>query len=276
MRTPKRSAGFVVRRVCVSMTIAAVMSCVLAAHAQDLGSGQPPREREQERDRSDGNRPENAPRRQSPDAAKRAELKKRFEARADRLNRWKTQGLIGETFEGWVEAVHDDLIKGEQREVVADENADRKALYALIAERVDESGESRHVPPRAVADRNARRNFDKAESAHLLKVSEGYWISKRDLPQADEVTRLKKVGEIGETWEGFLNIVDGGAGDAAKSLIQQMNAARQGIYRDIARRLDKTSPEEVGRSVGKSTREHLPVGHSYQTKDGDWEERQAK
>jgi uncharacterized protein YdbL (DUF1318 family) len=257
----------ILRVLLIAFTTSMVAAISPVVVAQELGASKPP----QDRDRSQQNGQGQG---KSSESLTRAELKKRFEERFERITRWKGQGLLGETFDGWVEAPHDGLLSSEQRDVVAVENADRKALYALIADRVDE-GEKR-VPPRVVAERNARRNFEKAEPEHLLKVLEGYWITKRDLPRVEDITRTKKAGDIGETWEGFVGLVNQHASDDVKRLVEQENASRRDIYAGIAKRLEKISPEEVGRSIAKSTRDNLQPGQYYQTKTGDWEKRSAR
>src|SRR4051812_19527369 len=62
-----------------------------------------------------------------------AELKERFAQRYPRLKEFKRQGVIGETFEGYVDFVK--AKKGEAAAIVEQENADRKELYELIAEK---------------------------------------------------------------------------------------------------------------------------------------------
>jgi uncharacterized protein YdbL (DUF1318 family) len=258
----------ILRVLLIALTASMVGAISPVTLAQELSPDKPPRDRDSGAGRDDQDK--------SPDSGKRAELKKRFEERFERLTRWKEQARIGETFDGWIEALHEDLLTGEQRDVVAAENADRKALYALIAERVDESGEDKRVPPRIVAERNARRNFEKAEPDHLLKVSEGYWIAKRDLARASDITRLKRTGEIGETSDGLLGVVNTRPNDEVRALVDKENAARREIYREASRKLEKTSEDEVGRNAGKSTRDNLEPGQYYQSRNGDWEKRPTR
>jgi uncharacterized protein YdbL (DUF1318 family) len=242
-----------------------------AALAQELNENKPPKQRERNRNASqDGNDDK------SSDTLTRAELKERFESRYERLLRWKQQGIVGETFDGWIEAVYEAVLNDEQRDLLAVENADRKALYALIADRVDENGDDKRVPPRIVAERNARRNFDKAEPDERLKVEEGYWIAKSDLAQAKEITRFKKTGDIGETWEGYLGFVATRPSDEMKLLVKNENAERREIYQSVAKRAEKTSAEDVGRSVSKITRDNLQPGQYYQSKNGSWERRPTR
>ena len=98
--------------------------------------------------------------------AKKEELQKRFKARYGQIQQLKKEGVIGETDEGFVDFV------GEKKsaDLVDQENADRKALYALIAKDTGESADT-------VARHNAQRNFDKAKSGEYLRV-DGKWKKK--------------------------------------------------------------------------------------------------
>lgn len=58
------------------------------------------------------------------------------------------------------------------RELVDEENADRRELYKLIAEK-------EKTTPEKVAERNAARNFQKARSGEYLKTRPGEWKKKK-------------------------------------------------------------------------------------------------
>ena len=96
------------------------------------------------------------------------ELKKRFEARYPEIRELKQKGVIGETDGGYVEFVKDR--DEDAAELVKDENDDRKALYALIAEK-------EKTEPEVVAKRNAKRNFERAKDGEYLK-EDGKWRKK--------------------------------------------------------------------------------------------------
>jgi uncharacterized protein YdbL (DUF1318 family) len=98
------------------------------------------------------------------------ELRSRFEQRFPKLAELKGAGKIGETFNGSVEAVSGGLSAAEQR-LVDDENTDRTELYGLIAKQ-------ENTTPQLVAERNARRNFERAHSGEFLKDKEGKWHKK--------------------------------------------------------------------------------------------------
>lgn len=105
-------------------------------------------------------------------AADKAQLKARFEQRYPQVLEYKTQGKIGETTQGVLEAVDakymdDARLAG----LVNEENADRRELYQIIA---TETG----TTPENVAQRMARRNFERARPGEYLKGADGKWQRK--------------------------------------------------------------------------------------------------
>jgi uncharacterized protein YdbL (DUF1318 family) len=104
--------------------------------------------------------------------ARKEELQKRFEARYPVVAELKSAGTVGETTEGLLEPTGKGAeLSEELRKLVAEENADRNALYALIAE---ESG----ADLQQVARRAAMRNFEKARPGEWLKSASGEWKQK--------------------------------------------------------------------------------------------------
>jgi len=236
----------------------AVLLLVSSAGAQELaggaGSSKPPSDR--------------------PQSPQREALTKRFEQRLERLNTLKDKGVIGETWEGSVEALDDHLLSKDERTLLDDENKDRKALYALIGDRTDDP-DTRHkkAPPRVVAERNAKRKFESAKADHYLKIAEGRWIQKRDEDRADKIATLKKDGMVGEMSDGYLAPVKSKPGEDVKSVIERENRARREMYGNIAKRLDKGSAEDVARAAAHDVREHLPPGQYFKERDGDWQKK---
>jgi uncharacterized protein YdbL (DUF1318 family) len=94
------------------------------------------------------------------------ELRARFEQRFPQLKQLKRAGKIGETSSGMVEAVKGGL-DDKERSLVDEENADRGELYATIAKQEG-------VSPQVVAERNAKRNFDRAGDDEYLKDDNGW------------------------------------------------------------------------------------------------------
>lgn len=96
-------------------------------------------------------------------------LKESFAKRLPKLTEAKHAGKIGETTAGLVEAVKGDA---DVAKLVSEENADRQSLYVLIAKKENTSVET-------VAERAARRNFDKAAVGDWLKSKDGAWKQKK-------------------------------------------------------------------------------------------------
>ena len=104
-------------------------------------------------------------------AADKAELRKRSEARYPELRAAKGEGKIGETSDGLVEAVKGASLDAKMRELVDEENADRRELYKILAKETD-TDES------LVARRAAARNIERAGKGEWIKRG-GEWEQKR-------------------------------------------------------------------------------------------------
>ena len=96
------------------------------------------------------------------------ELKPRFEKRYPEIQKYKAEGKIGETSAGFVEAVKD--ADAALSKLIDAENADRRALYEIIAK-------EENVPVEVVAQRAAQRNFERARPGEYLKHN-GVWRQK--------------------------------------------------------------------------------------------------
>lgn len=102
-------------------------------------------------------------------------LQRRFAARDAKLQQLKASQMLGETSSGFLEPP--DASTGappptaEARQLMDEENDDRRRLYALI-------GRREGVAPEVVADRAARRNFARARSGEWLKFPDGIWRQK--------------------------------------------------------------------------------------------------
>lgn len=244
-------------RLFIAMLSMSAGVMITPAAAQSLTEEKPPRERA--RQDSGG------------EDATRAELRKRFEARFAQIADMKDKAVIGETFDGYLAAIDDRLLSRDQKRLVDDENADRRTLYGLIATRVDEG--DRTIPPRVVAERNARRNFSNADARHYLRISEHRWILKGDEARAERIARLKRDGVVGETFDGLIEVIRGSVDDQVRAVIEQENRSRRAMYEIIAGRIDKATPEQIGQQLAKEAYEHLPPGHSFKTRQGAWERR---
>jgi len=102
--------------------------------------------------------------------ARLKELQGRFKQRYEKIKALKSQGVVGETFEGYVDFVTDKK-PADAATLVEDENKDRKELYTLIAEKENTTAD-------LVGKRNAKRNFTKAASGEYLKGEDGKWTKK--------------------------------------------------------------------------------------------------
>jgi uncharacterized protein YdbL (DUF1318 family) len=99
------------------------------------------------------------------------ELQERFKERFPQIAALKKAGTIGETYEGYLEVVDENAADKEVKTLVEQENEDRKALYKLIADKEGTTVEK-------VAERAAKRAFEKAKPGEYLKGSDGTWKKK--------------------------------------------------------------------------------------------------
>ena len=106
-------------------------------------------------------------------ADRESELQERFKRRLDDVRTAKADGKIGETREGVLDAVEAKFLDDKAlRTLVDEENADRRELYKLIAEK-EKATEAQ------VAERAAARNYQRARSGEYLKDKDGAWKRKK-------------------------------------------------------------------------------------------------
>lgn len=96
------------------------------------------------------------------------ELQDRMKERLPAIVALKTKGVIGENYQGYLEFVGQNR---EGKEIVAAENADRKALYTAVAQKTGASVEQ--VGQRAAL--KWKQNLGKGE---YFKNEDGTWIQK--------------------------------------------------------------------------------------------------
>ena len=108
-------------------------------------------------------------------ASREDELKARFKERYPKLVDQKQAGVIGETYQGYIDLVDDKSKDKDAKALVDDENKDRKELYKLIADREGTTAD-------VVAQRNAKRVFEKAKPGEYLKGEDGKWKKKEAAP----------------------------------------------------------------------------------------------
>lgn len=101
---------------------------------------------------------------QKPDAA---ELRQRMEDRIARIDRLKLAGTVGENNQGFLEARE----TGADLALVTAENADRAAVYALLAVQVGAS-------PADVGRARARKIAEMSPAGVWLQRDDGSWFRK--------------------------------------------------------------------------------------------------
>lgn len=115
----------------------------------------------------------------------REELQRRAAERLPTVRALKAAGKLGETWEGYLGGVKDTDLeqtiehrdeKVSLRAFLGWENADRKAIYALIAE--EESTPEKPVPVEYVAERSGQDLFKRAGPGDWLLPKSGKWIQK--------------------------------------------------------------------------------------------------
>jgi uncharacterized protein YdbL (DUF1318 family) len=99
------------------------------------------------------------------------QLRARAEKRYPLLQQLKTTGSIGETYLGYLALPPNSDADDKARALMADENTDRKQVYALLAEK-------EQTTPEKVAERAAKRNFARAKSGEYLLFPNGQWQRK--------------------------------------------------------------------------------------------------
>jgi uncharacterized protein YdbL (DUF1318 family) len=207
----------------------------------------------------------------------KAELKVRFEKRYPQLAKLLDQGKVGETWKGYVEAVKSERdLEPDARELIQNENADRKRLYELIA--ADSSDRQRRLTSEQVGERNAWRKFTDARPNWYLKSREGPWIQRSD------VDRLKREGKIGEQWDGFVGAVKSEFTKEPRvnAVINVENRVRKYKYerraaeaedeQDGGKRTERDAAAEAERA-GSQNIDRARPGEYIKRKGGDWEKK---
>ena len=106
-------------------------------------------------------------------AEDRKEIQSRIDKRLPVLEKARDAGTIGETTAGQIEFVKSDS-DGKLKELVDEENKDRKALFVIIA---SESGGTIED----VTKTYAKKLFEIAKPEHYLKGKNGVWIQKKNV-----------------------------------------------------------------------------------------------
>lgn len=172
------------------------------------------------------------------------DLKQRFEERYRRIVRAKSEGKVGETFDGFLAPLADAFVKNnaDLAELLKAENEDREKLYDLLAKdvksEVDETAREK-VTPQIVAERNAKRNFRNAKDDEFLRMEDGVWIQKRDERAYEAITKLKEEGAARERDDGYLAVE--GADAEARRVVETENDRRRAMYEEVAKTADSSA-----------------------------------
>jgi uncharacterized protein YdbL (DUF1318 family) len=206
--------------------------------------------------------------------ASKEELHAHFKARRTELRELKKSGKIGETTEGYVDAV-DSKAAAEEKvsAVVREENKDRRALYQLLADEINKENPSAPVKAtiETIAVRNVERNLRRAGPDEFLRVGKDHWIRVKDYPRFQQLTRLKTQGTVGETSEGNVEIVKEAdrADKAVITVVQEENARRAAEYKALAEK-ERVDVSAIGQRMGARNIAAARVGDMVKDKSGAW------
>jgi uncharacterized protein YdbL (DUF1318 family) len=201
----------------------------------------------------------------------KAELKQRFKDRAADLQKQKERGVIGETIEGYVAVVDDDAATQDTRDLLENENKDRRRLYQILADEINEENPDADVKatPGLLAMRSARRAIGRAGPDEWLLVEKDHWIRMRDFPRFEELRKLKTQGKVGETGEGMVEIVkpeDQNDKDIAP-LVKEENRAREEEYKALARD-ENVDVETIVKRMVKRNFDNARIGDYLKDENG--------
>ncbi len=183
----------------------------------------------------------------------KGDLNARFQERYRPLMKYKDEGRVGETFEGYVAALTETFLDdAELASFIDAENDDRERLYELLAGEVkDEVQEPsrEQVTPEIVAERNAKRSFRNAKNDHFLRMQDGVWVQKADEQSYEKILELKEKDGAEEKDDGYLEAT----GDEAETEreVDEENDRRRGMYEDIAEEAE-VSTDDIAREHGEA------------------------
>jgi uncharacterized protein YdbL (DUF1318 family) len=120
------------------------------------------------------------------------DLKKKFEKRLEDVQKYKQAGKVGETCQGYLEALKEDYVKKDKKlkKLLEAENADRKKLYGIIAK--EQSTEKEKVTAEDVGKQNVKIKFKKAGKDEYFKAKDGKWRKKSEMLKAKKKDEKKE------------------------------------------------------------------------------------
>lgn len=201
------------------------------------------------------------------------QLKVQFKAREAELKDLKKSGKVGETIDGYVDAV-DASAAGDQKisQLLSAENQDRRALYQILADEINK--ENPKAPVQAtvetLATRNAMRNIERAGPDEFLRVADDHWIRVKDFPRFQKLTKFKTQGKVGETSAGTVEIVQAAdsSDGALAALVDEENSRRSAEYKAVADK-ERVDVSVVARRMGERNVLNARIGDMVKD-NGTW------
>ncbi len=190
------------------------------------------------------------------------ELQARFKTRDSTLIRLRSEGKIGESYDGFVAVRHEFESQADVRAFIEAENSDRRALYGLLAREQTEAGGGKNsVTPEMVGAVNAARNVRNAKPTDWLLMAPETWIQKKDENRYRAVEKLKRDGKVGETASGYLEAVRAEylEVESIKRVITDENRFRKEQYESQAK-VDRTTAEKAASKRGEELVRRAPAG----------------
>ncbi len=202
------------------------------------------------------------------------QLKEQFKSRDAELKNLKKKGQVGETIDGYIDAV-DSAAAGDSAitTLLAAENKDRRDLYQLLADEINK--ENPKAPVKAtletIASRNAMRNIEHAGPDEFLRVAKDHWIRVKDFSRFQKLTKLKTQGKVGETPAGLIEIVQS-ADRSDKSLVatvEEENTRRSTEYKLLAEK-EKTDAATIAQRAAARNIANARIGDMIKEDSGSW------
>ncbi len=200
-------------------------------------------------------------------------LKAQFKSREADLRDLKQRGVVGETIDGYMDAVDPGGAGERAAATLRDENRDRRALYEMLADEINAENPNAQVKATVVtiAERNALRNIERAGPDEFLRVGKDHWIRAKDFSRFQALGRLKAQGKVGETGAGLVEIVRE-ADRADRSLmvvVEAENARRTEEYAAIAAK-ERADAAAVAKRAGARNIANAKVGDMVRDDGGSW------
>lgn len=204
-------------------------------------------------------------------AQTKAELKQRFIAREAELQKLKDKGIIGETIGGYVAIVDDNTATKDTRELVENENKDRRRLYEILADEINRENPDGEMKAtrQLLENRSARRNIERAGPDEWLLVEKDHWIKARDFPRFAKLQELKSQGRVGETSDGMVEIVKPEDQNDREivALVKEENKAREDEYKALAKK-EKVEVSKIVERVAKRNFANARIGDYLKDENG--------